>query len=632
MDEWVAGVRTKHPQLTDGDVKRLVGDVKAYMGHWVKHYGSVKAAVLGTSGDVRPIPLPDPAQMVSERSPGLTPELRSVAVEALMGFFSAPTDLRMRYLDRYFESHAELCLQYIAEAEDVSPLGTDLEAYLLLLDTNVVLGLLGHHDEAAVATIRTMATTSRTLGMAVAVSVHTVQEFMALLDDADALYRSVQGPDRVSREAAAAAISRELDNVLINSFLRSCARGEHETWSKFCARHRQLAKLLKSYGVLVVDIPVPDVGRSRLDALDSLVGRFAPGKPSVVRRHDTVHYLLVRKWRLEEVPNPWSCWFISLDSSLPFFDYEARKQEVDPGVAFCMSPECWLTWLRKTTPARLTSADMSGIGALAFSLPFHRPRPNAAVMVRLIAAVKDWQGQEPADLILAVAAEEWLHEEARKAYAKRGPYGSVVADMDAKLTEAVTKVSRERSAAFEEQLSILRKQAQELSEQRAAEDQKRQRDEEELRTRVAEAEQKADLAETRRKHALQETEKAAWRSRVLVTGFSGLAASLGLLLVLVWRRWDSVFVPLFLSPFLICATYSLWRVSRAWLMLVTLLLIAAGVLPAGHRVFHSLGLKPETEMLWHARLTTLGTWGLFIFEALVAVVGGKAAVGRRRGR
>jgi predicted nucleic acid-binding protein len=611
--EWLESVRRKHPSIAAQEERILVEDVKHYLREWVEHQYGLKMAMLRPAAQPSWITVPSPDKTLGERWDGRSPELQAITRDALSEFFESPSRSREEYLQRLFENYIELLFQYIEGADDGSPLGVEHTEQLVLLDTNVVLAVLGYDLERQ-AVAEAMLEASQSVRATVAVSTRTQQEFIHLLDGADRLYRSMNGPESVRPEDAAAATTRKIDNVFIDAFLRQLANGSRETWGGFCSRARRVGDLLRERGVLLDSFAALSVDRERFAELVHLVGKLSPSKGPGTQEHDAHHYLVIRKWRLD-VENPWASWFITFDRSLPFFDYEARETEKDQGIAFCMAPECWRTWLRNTAPARVPPGLVRGTAAIAFPLPFERPETNGAVIVRLLGTVRD--SEDSADILLKAASSELLRREAIKA----GDREQLAVEVDSRLTEVLTTIGEQLSGqrkadiqALVHQLSVkdaelsardaeveaaqqeAARQAALASEAAEAERIRKQQEEEEKKR--GEQAKKLEAEKTRQ---LEDRLRSKSRQTAVAIAFGMSAAAFAFHFAF---DWPDHLLALWALPCLVVVTYFLWktRPTLAWVAMLVLAvtIVAPFILPR----ISLLQMSAEEELLWWSRIST----------------------------
>jgi hypothetical protein len=618
LDEWIAGIRSKSPEISESDIQSLINDVQEYLSALLAHYGSVRSGLMAEVTAQTPlVKTPDPDVLLGAKWQNRPEETREFARIALRDFFLSPTLLRSQYLDALFQGHAELSFQYIETTAGGSPFGIEQSEQLILLDTNVILPLLGYQKKTE-SLVTSVVNDSLSLGITAAITTQTKEEFLCLLDVADQLYRQMCGPARPRPAAAEAATQQEVDSVFIDSFLRDISRGKSITWSQFCARARKVSELLLEKGVKTLEMDTAEVSIDRKNELDTLVSKYARFKSTATRRHDWLQYLIVRNWRKDL--SQWACWFISFDASLPMFDYEARQTEVESHLAFCMSPQCWATWLRKTTPARLVSNNSSGIGTLAFQLPFYRPESNAAAIVRLLGATQEQD--DPERLILAVAADGMLHEEARKAY--RDNSTDAVA-IDTALISAVERTGQHVNvrAQLEKSLSNLHEkfreqQAKHATESKAYEDRLAQLETKAVKYKSAaeDANRRALEAEEVKVKAEEKEKRALWQKRISLYLASAITVSLSLLVFCVALRWSSLLLPYCLLPLSAMLLYFVARRSKPLFWISVSLLLVFLLIPGGWLVFRQLAHLPQSaEQLWHSRISSICQ----ILTAIIAV-------------
>jgi hypothetical protein len=611
MDEWLAGVRRKNAQLTDEESALLVSDAQEYLGAVVRHYGSVRAVLLGAAPAQVPLVYPDPQKLLDRSWGGRSPELREVAREALTEFFESPTELRGNYLDAVFENCAELTFQYVEERGG-SPFGLQPSQQLILLDTNVVLGLLGYdarRQQLALAVVQA----SRSMGIPIAVTSRTKQEFLGLLGVADDLYRALGGPPRPRPADAGVVAGPGIDNPFIQAFLEAVAKGSQDSWSQFCARARQVAEALTPHGVKAVSLNAPQVAEPRKTQLADLVRKFASAKTWQTCDHDRFHYLAVRHRRA--ATSPWGCWFITFDTSLPLFDYEARLAEEESGFAFCMSPECWTAWLQKTTPAYARGSAGTAVGTLAFSLPFHRAESNAGAIVRLLAVTQGWDGSP--DLIKRVATDAWLHEEARKAFGEgdKDRVGAIDNALASALRRAEERLQRERAAdaaRLGEELQRLREHIARLETEREREKEAsvaREREREADRQRLAEqsaaaqdAARRAEAAEQARRREEARARTAESRQRAWTYGLASVTLSSLLAAFAVATQWPMWLFSVCTVPVALVAVRFLWHRALVLGLLTGVIVFVFPLIAILWLAFWS-HLPPQQEQLWLNRIS-----------------------------
>jgi hypothetical protein len=358
MQEWQAHLITLEPNLDDDDLALLVGDLEQLIALVVAYHGA-EATVILYPTEERADVLRNTLRVKAEALPTRDPRLDEARRRGLAQFFTEPTQAQRHYLaDRldfgFFATVGTL------GPDAASAIKDELKGQRLYLDTNMLIAGLGLAGRRVNESTRRLLTQSQELGLELAITSRTLQEFLHSVKNAEKQVISRGLPAR-RYAPVLVRVARELGGVsLIEGYYESYAKqgtNPNEWFRRAAILSEQLEEIL---GIKLIDGGLLRVERNEAQRVNDYivllnrVAAFRSGRPrdDAPMEHDAVHRTLVERLRGKAHRGFGSAqyWFLTQDKILPRFGQLALEGETAPVVPFCISSAAWTQIVRSYTP------------------------------------------------------------------------------------------------------------------------------------------------------------------------------------------------------------------------------------------------------------------------------------------
>jgi hypothetical protein len=357
MQEWRVSLIMIEPSLTDQELQELVADLERLVAHVVGYHGAEAVLILYPEEE-RSSALRETLRAKVQGLPTRGSKLDEIRRRGLAQFFSAPTEAQRHYLaDR-------LDFGFFATVGTLGPeaaraIKEELSGQRLYLDTNMLIAGLGLAGRNVNESTRRLLTQSQELGLELAVTSCTLNEFRHSISRAEDQVTSRGLPGR-RYAPVLARVARELGGV-------SLTEGYYENYAKHGASPREwfrraglLVDELGNRGIRLIDDGLLRVERNEEGRVNDYVvllnreAAFRGRRPrdDAPMEHDAVHRVLIERLRGDGHRGFGSAqyWFLTQDKILPRFGQLALEGEQAPAVPFCISSAAWTQIVRSFTP------------------------------------------------------------------------------------------------------------------------------------------------------------------------------------------------------------------------------------------------------------------------------------------
>ena len=410
--EWRASLVTIEPALIDEELDDLEGDLDQLIA-WVVAYHGAEAAVVLFPEQERSLALRQTLRSKTDALPRRSKELDEVRRRGLEQFFQAPTENQRRYLA------GRLDFGFFATVGTLRPEGAaavreELVGQRLYLDTNVMIGAFGLAGRDTNQSVKRLLDLTKGLGVELAVTSRTLEEFRHSLERAKDQIVSRGLPSRryagVLQHAA-----REFGGV-------SLLEGYYESYGEFGSapddwfrRASQFEPALDELGIAIEDEGLDAVLKTegpRINDYVVLINREAAFRSRRARddlpmQHDAIHRALIERLRGEGQRRFGTAqyWFLTEDKVLPRFGQLALEGEAPPNVPFCISGAAWRQIARCFTP-RTEDYDQTITDLLASPyLRFGKARDLAEVQ-QAVSRISTLLGENASPTVVAAAVND----------------------------------------------------------------------------------------------------------------------------------------------------------------------------------------------------------------------------------
>jgi hypothetical protein len=357
--EWRAWLIMNAPKITDDQLEEMEKELDDLIALMVAYHGAEAAAILHP-GEPRAAALRETLIGRVGALPELDPHLDEVRREGLALFFSSPTEAQRRYLaDRL--DHGFFATVGTLRPTAAPVMREEMAGHRLYLDTNLLIPALGRAGSSVNASTRRLLELTRGLGVELAVTSRTLQEYQHSLRRARSEVTKSRLPDRrfggVMRDKARMRGGISLAEGFYESYV---SRGtDPDEWFRLAA--------LVEPKLLELDVEVIDDGLSAvlkneadrvkgyvdlLSRIDFQKRRGRDPRGNLRWDHDAVHRVLIERLRGRSHRTFGSAqfWFLTEDKVLPHFALEVLDEEEEGRIPFCISGGAWAQIARCFTP------------------------------------------------------------------------------------------------------------------------------------------------------------------------------------------------------------------------------------------------------------------------------------------
>jgi len=357
--EWRASLITEAPQIADEQLEALEQDLDDLIAHMVAYHGA-EAAVILYPEEPRSVVLRETLSTKVQVLPELDPHFDEVRREGLARFFSSPTESQRRYLaDRL--DHGFFATVGTLRPTAAVALRDEMAGQRLYLDTNLLIPALNLAGGSVNASTQRLLELTRGLGVQLAVTSRTLEEFQHSLKRARNEVIRNGLPDRRYGEVMKDEARLMGGISLVEGFYENyVARGsDPEEWFR---RAAIVEPRLPGLGIEVVDEGLQAVLKNETERIESYVellsqvdfqkrrGRDPRG--DLPREHDAVHRVLIERLRgaAHRTFGSAQFWFLTEDKMLSHFAQEELEDERRVTIPFCISGGAWAQIARCFTP------------------------------------------------------------------------------------------------------------------------------------------------------------------------------------------------------------------------------------------------------------------------------------------
>lgn len=357
--EWKTSLLEVEPHLTDGELDDLTDDLDTLISKIVAYHGAESAVILYPEEE-RSDELRNTLLAKREELPNRGEKLNQVRRKGLAAFFAQPTEAQRGYLaDRL--DHGFFCTVGTLRPEAAGAIKEEFTGQRVYLDTNVLIPALGLAGSRVNRSTRRMLELTSELGVQIAVTPQTIEEFHHSLTRAKGDIVSRGLPSRRYADVLRRAASEGGGVSLTEGYFESYgAQGSSpEEWFRKAA---QLKPKLDELGIEVVSEAVESVFKNEGEKINDYVvllnraAVFGSSRPRArddrPMEHDAFHRALVERLRGDGHRQFGSAqyWFLTEDKVLPRFGQLAREGEATPTIPFCISVAAWAQIARCFVP------------------------------------------------------------------------------------------------------------------------------------------------------------------------------------------------------------------------------------------------------------------------------------------
>ena len=357
--EWRASLLRLEPALSEEDLDVFEADLDKLIAHIVAYHGA-EAAVILYPEEERSEVLRETLRRRTESLPRRGDPLDEIRRQGFAQFFHEPTGNQRRYLaDRL--DHGFFSTVGTLRPEAAAAIKEQLAGQRMYLDTNVLIGAFGLAGRSVNQSMKHLLDLTRGLGIELAVTSRTVEEFRHSLDSAKAQIESRGLP---SRRYAGVLVNaaREIGGIsLLKGFYENY--GAHgSTPDDWFRRASQFEPVFAELGIQIHDEGLDAVLKNdgaRVNDYVVLINREAlhrsrhpKARDDAPLQHDAIHRALIERLRGKSTRRFGTAqfWFLTEDKVLSRFGHLALEGEAPPTIPFCISGAAWGQIARCFTP------------------------------------------------------------------------------------------------------------------------------------------------------------------------------------------------------------------------------------------------------------------------------------------
>ena len=278
---------------------------------------------------------------------------------------------------------------------------------VLFLDTNILVALLCPTHWSHIPATQLISLSSQ-LGAKFSVTRETCEEYMAILNEANRVFKRWKAPVKFLEDA---------DNEFLTSFWSERQTNQSLSWRNYHQRTRDVGRILKEHNIQIHTESLDQIrNNEHFEAVKTHVNTCylttkGKGKAGIVCEHDALHMLLVRELRKKQSLTLFGpdYWFITGDESLLCVDNQINKIPKFPNkTPSSMLCDVWLEMISPFLPLSVREKDAYEAFSLLVKhqfglMPF---QINTETLVKIQGSWTKYEWLEAEDII-KIQNQEW---------------------------------------------------------------------------------------------------------------------------------------------------------------------------------------------------------------------------------